>query len=52
MGKDTRPVAEQFMAALQASEADGDPEPLLRQFADDAELSNLVRTERGRDGAR
>jgi ketosteroid isomerase-like protein len=52
MSETARPAAEQFMAALQAFEAGGQPEPLLRLFADDAELSNYTRTERGRDGAR
>ena len=52
MRETARPAAEQFMAALRAFEADGQPEPLLRLFTDDAELSNYTRTERGRDGAR
>lgn len=52
MSEHTRPVAERFMRALQAFEADGRPEPLVELFADDAELSNLTHAERGRDGAR
>lgn len=40
------------MEALRAFEADGRPDPLVELFADDAELANLARAERGRDGAR
>lgn len=52
MSASARPVAERFMKALRAFEADGRPGPLVGLFADDAELSNLARSESGRDGAR
>jgi steroid delta-isomerase-like uncharacterized protein len=47
-------TAEQFMRALKDAERSGDAEPLVAMFADDAEVSNLVKTEplRGLDGTR
>lgn len=47
-------TAEQFMRALQETERTGDVEPLVAMFTDDAEVSNLAKTEplRGLDGTR
>ena len=47
-------VAQQFAARLKDFERDGDVEPLVELFADDAELSKLdhLDVEHGRDGAR
>lgn len=46
--------AEQFMAALQQAEAAKSEDPLVRLFADDAELENPARSvsRKGTDGAR
>lgn len=52
MSETTRPTAERFMAALQAFEADGNADQLAALFHDDAECTNLVHAERGRDGVR
>ena len=43
-----------FIDALRTLESDGDPEPLVELFADDAELGNVQadRAFHGRDGAR
>lgn len=48
----TRTRAESFIAALQALEEEGDVEPIVACFAADAALSDLSRTEHGREGAR
>jgi hypothetical protein len=45
-------MADTFAKALQQTEESRDPEPLLRLFADGAELRNLAISETGRDGAR
>ena len=47
-------VAETFMKSLQEAERTKDVEPLVRLFADDAEVETpmLHRSHRGRDGAR
>lgn len=50
MSETTRAMAERFMAALQAFEADGNVEPLVELFHDDAECANLAHTEHDRDG--
>ena len=47
----TRTRAESFIAALQALEEQGDVEPIVACFAADAALSDLSRTEHGREGA-
>ena len=45
-------MADTFAKALQQTEESRDPEPLLRLFAEDAELRNLAISESGQDGAR
>lgn len=45
-------MAQTFADALRRTEETRDPEPLVRLFADDAELHNLAFGEAGRDGAR
>ncbi|HVG48988.1 MAG TPA: nuclear transport factor 2 family protein [Rubellimicrobium sp.] len=45
-------MADTFAKALQQTEESRDPEPLLRLFADEAELRNLAIAETGLDGAR
>ncbi|HVL12477.1 MAG TPA: nuclear transport factor 2 family protein [Gemmata sp.] len=52
MGEQARPVAERFMKALQSFESDGNVDPLVALFHDDAECVNLVHAERGRGGVR
>jgi len=50
----TSEIAERFMHILQQIEENGDVEPLVAMFTENAELSNLAMTEplQGRDGAR
>ncbi|GAA5534570.1 nuclear transport factor 2 family protein [Deinococcus aluminii] len=46
-------LTEAFMQALQTTEEDGDPAPLVALFADDATLQNLTtQLWRGQEGAR
>ncbi|MBP1807150.1 nuclear transport factor 2 family protein [Rubellimicrobium aerolatum] len=45
-------MAQTFANALQETEESRDPEPLVRLFAEDAELRNLAIAHQGIDGAR
>lgn len=46
------PVTRAFIDALHRLEQSGDVEPMVAQFAADAELVNLARHDAGNDGAR